>query len=117
MPRISLDDVEPFTAEELARLRATTEEDIQRQMIEDDDPGMGDVDPSEVRVNRAYPDPRALRRQLGMTQEQFANAFGLNLWTLRDWEQGKSEPEGAARVLLRVIEQNPDAVRRAVRVA
>jgi putative transcriptional regulator len=117
MPRISLEDVEPFREDELAKLNATTEADIQRHIAEDGDFDMGEVDDSELRVRRAYPDPGQLRRRMNMTQEEFARSFGLNLWTLRDWEQHKAEPEGPARTLLRVIEQNPDAVRRAVSAA
>lgn len=60
------------------------------------------------------PDVRAIRRGLGMTQEQFARAFKLALGTVRDWEQGRSGPDGPARVLLTVIARNPQAVRDAL---
>lgn len=59
-------------------------------------------------------DVRQARQNLGMTQAVFAAAFGVSLPTLRKWEQKTRRPEGPARVLLRVIEREPDAVRRAL---
>ena len=62
-------------------------------------------------ISRARPNVRAVRRKLGMSQEEFAQAFGFNLATLRDWEQGRSTPEQAVRSYLKVIASDPDAVR------
>jgi putative transcriptional regulator len=59
-------------------------------------------------------DVRAIRRRLGLSQEEFALQFGFSLGTLRHWEQGQRHPEGAARVLLKVIDRRPDAVREAL---
>jgi putative transcriptional regulator len=59
-------------------------------------------------------DVRAARQRLGMTQTDFAAAFGVALPTLRKWEQRVRRPHGPARVLLRVIEREPEAVRRAL---
>ena len=56
----------------------------------------------------------ATRRRLGLSQTEFAAWFGISPGTLRNWEQGRRVPEGPARVLLRVIERDPDAVRRAL---
>ena len=56
----------------------------------------------------------ALRERLGLSQAEFARQFMLNLRTLQDWEQGRREPEDIARIYLRVIERNPDAVRAAL---
>jgi putative transcriptional regulator len=117
MPRFSLEDIENARPENPERLAGTTEEEIQSQIAEDDGFDMGEVDPSRLTVRQSYPDPRQLRHRLNMTQEEFARAFGLNIWTLRDWEQHKAEPEGPARTLLRVIAQNPEVVRRAVAAA
>lgn len=63
--------------------------------------------------------PRAklVRRALGLTQEEFAARFRIPLATLRDWEQGTSEPDHAARAYLTVIARDPDAVDRALRSA
>jgi putative transcriptional regulator len=49
-----------------------------------------------------------------MTQEEFAFRYGLTLARVRDWEQGRSAPDGAARAYLRVIEKEPEAVHRAL---
>jgi putative transcriptional regulator len=59
-------------------------------------------------------DVRALRRKLGMSQARFAASFGFGLAAVQSWEQGRRRPEGPARVLLKVIEHEPDAVRRAL---
>ena len=53
---------------------------------------------------------RRIRLSKGLTQEQFAERFEIPLGTLRDWEQGASEPDRSARTLLRVIDQDPEAV-------
>jgi len=55
-------------------------------------------------------DVSALRRNMGMTQEQFAARFGFSVATLRHWERGDRSPQGAALVLLNVIKRAPDAV-------
>lgn len=65
------------------------------------------VDVPEVNV-------QAARERLGMSQPVFAATFGVSLPTLRKWEQHNRRPTGPARVLLRVIEQEPEAVRRAL---
>jgi putative transcriptional regulator len=64
----------------------------------------------------AQPVPRArtLRRALGLTQEGFAARFQIPLNVLRDWEQGRAEPDQIARAYLRVIAGDPDAVERAL---
>ena len=62
-------------------------------------------------------DVRAIRGRLGLTQQQFAIRFGFNINTLRHWEQGKRQPEGAARAYLIVIERAPKTVRKVLRAA
>ena len=59
-------------------------------------------------------DVKALRRKLGMSQSRFAISFGFGLAAVQSWEQGRRRPEGPARVLLKVIEHEPEAVRRAL---
>lgn len=59
-------------------------------------------------------DVRAARKKLGLSQDRFALAFGVSASTVRKWEQGQRRPTGAARVLVRVIEKNPEAVRNAL---
>ncbi len=55
-------------------------------------------------------DVRQLRRSLGLTQQQFALAFGLEADTVQNWEQGRARPQGAALVLLNLIEREPDTI-------
>ena len=55
-------------------------------------------------------DVAAARKKLGLSQDRFATAFGVSPSTVRNWEQGRRHPEGPARVLLRVIEKEPEAV-------
>jgi putative transcriptional regulator len=55
--------------------------------------------------------PRAIRAQLGYTQEEFATLLGVGLGTVRHWEQGDRQPTGAAKALLRVAARHPSVVR------
>jgi putative transcriptional regulator len=59
-------------------------------------------------------DVRALRQRLKLSQDAFARTFGVPKRTIQDWEQGRRSPEGAARVLLKVIDREPEAVKRAL---
>jgi putative transcriptional regulator len=73
-----------------------------------------------VRVTRvAVPetDVRAVRQKLRLTQAEFAAKFGFQLATVRNWEQGRTRPDGPARVLLAVRARHPDAVEDALRKA
>lgn len=55
-------------------------------------------------------DVKAVRGGLKMTQKEFAETFGFSLDTIKHWESGRRTPERYARILLKVIEKNPDAV-------
>jgi putative transcriptional regulator len=78
----------------------------------------GEAHPATYRVHvPAEIDVRAMRRKLGMTQERFAIRYGLTLARVRDWEQGRSSPDGAIRAYLKVIEKEPEAVERALTAA
>ena len=71
------------------------------------------VDPEKFRraQKRAWDKSvHATRQRLGLSQAQFARLLGISVRTLHHWEQGTRRPTGAARVLLRVAAQNPDAV-------
>ncbi|MCX6141814.1 MAG: helix-turn-helix domain-containing protein [Ignavibacteriales bacterium] len=61
------------------------------------------------------PNVAAIRRHLGLTQQKFAKLLGISPGTLRNWEQGRRKPEGAARVLLCVAAKFPRAVLDTVR--
>lgn len=59
---------------------------------------------------------RALRSRLGLSQAQFAQRFGFTVDTVQQYEQGRRTPSGPASTLLRVIDADPEAVIRALRV-
>ena len=52
--------------------------------------------------------PREIRRRLNLSQAAFAGLMGVSLRTVQDWEQGRREPSGPAKSLLRIAEQHPD---------
>ena len=66
---------------------------------------------------RRVPRVKTLRRALGLTQEEFAARYHIPLGTLRDWEQGRSEPDQPARAYLTVIAGDPEGVLRALQGA
>lgn len=101
------------------RLRRTTDEEIAQQIATDPDtaPGMADLTDWEVVRRPLVPDVRRLRAKLGLSQAAFAQRFGLRTRTVQEWEQGRAVPDQTARVLLRVIEQSPDAVARAAQAS
>ena len=66
-----------------------------------------------ARMKRA-PRTKTLRRALGLTQEEFAARYHIPLGTLRDWEQGRTEPDQPARAYLTVIARDPEGVCRAL---
>ena len=110
MPDGSTQPIESRT--DWARLDAMTEEEIEANALSDpDNPPISD---EELKRFRRVPNPQRIRVDLNLTQEEFSEQFQIPLGTLRDWEQGKKWPDSAARVLLRVIEKEPDAVRRAL---
>ncbi len=99
---------------DMARLLATTDDEIDRQIAEDPDTAPVSSDEELARDRMVYP-VRAIRERLAMSQTTFARLFGISVDTLQNWEQGRRQPEGPARMLLRVIDREPEAVRRALR--
>ena len=73
---------------------------------------------SRVRKVAIHPEEiQKARKALGLSQDQFADAFGVSASTLRKWEQGRRVPTGAAETLVKIIEREPKAVVRALRAA
>jgi putative transcriptional regulator len=72
---------------------------------------------NELRRARRVPSVATLRRSLTMTQDEFSAAYAIPLGTLRDWEQGRSEPDATARAYLKVISADPEAVARLLKPA
>ena len=66
------------------------------------------------KVNVETVDAKAVRHKLKLTQEQMALMLGTSVSGYRKWEQGRRQPGGAARTLLRVMDQEPQAVLRAL---
>lgn len=96
-------------------LRPMTDDEIHAAALRDPDAQpLTDQDMSRMRrVSRA----KTLRRALGLTQEEFASRYQIPLGTLRDWEQGRAEPDQPARAYLRAIAGDPEAVRTALQSA
>lgn len=78
------------------------------------DPDARPMTEQEYRAARRVPRVKTLRRALALTQEEFAARYHIPLATLRDWEQGRSEPDQPARAYLTVIAHDPEGVRRAL---
>ena len=68
----------------------------------------------ELDAARRVPRVRSLRNALGLSQEQFSDAYRIPLSTLRDWEQGRSEPDAPARALLEIIAHEPEVAAKAL---
>lgn len=62
------------------------------------------------RVTLSKIDVKSLRSRLDLTQSEFSAMIGVSIRTLQNWEQGRREPEGPAKALLRVVEREPKAV-------
>ncbi len=82
-----------------AAVDATTEADIARQVAEDEAEAMLD----------AARFARRVRRKLGLTQAEFSRRIDVPIDTIRNWEQGKRSPTGAAKALLKVLDKVPEA--------
>jgi putative transcriptional regulator len=96
---------------------ALTDEEIEQQIAANPDaaPDVSDRSLADLSVTVMEPvDVKAIRARLGMSQDAFAHAFGLSVTALRDWEQQRRAPRGPARALLRVIDREPAAARRAL---
>jgi putative transcriptional regulator len=95
-------------------MAATTDRDIQRQILEDPDSA-----PDVTRLGRGRPgtlppiEPArlaAIRRRTGLTQAAFAAALRIPVASYRNWEQGRTRPDPVARSLLHVVERDPERV-------
>jgi putative transcriptional regulator len=75
---------------------------------------LGKAAPSRAWDPPVAPNVRAIRAKLKLSQPAFARRFGFTVAAVREWEQGRRQPEAAARVLLLVIAHNPEAVDAAI---
>src|SRR5580693_6121553 len=81
------------------------------------DPDAQPITPENEVHMRRTPQVRVIRRALKLSQEEFAARFNIPIGTLRDWEQGRKDPDAAARAYLMVIGRNPSAVTEALHPA
>jgi putative transcriptional regulator len=81
------------------------------------DPDARPFTSEELAKARRVPRVKTLRGALGLTQEEFAARYHIPLGTLRDWEQGRTEPDRPARAYLTAIAGDPEGVRRALQGA
>jgi putative transcriptional regulator len=80
------------------------------------DPDAQPLTEADLARMKRVPRTKTLRRALGLTQEEFAARYHIPLGTLRDWEQGRTEPDQPARAYLTVIARDPEGVHRALQV-
>jgi putative transcriptional regulator len=96
-----------------ARIDAMTDADIDRQIKANPDAAdLGDVAPEKIyRYHRPTGlSTKRIRERLGLSQVAFAARFGFSVGSVRDWEQGRGDPDTAAQTLLAVIDCDPDLV-------
>ena len=93
-------------------MRPMTEAEVEAAAAAD--PDARPMTPEELRTVRRVPRVKTLRRALGLTQQEFAARYQIPLGTLRDWEQGRTEPDQPARAYLTVIARDPEGARRAL---
>jgi putative transcriptional regulator len=94
------------------KFRALTDEDVVARAMSDSD--NKPLTPEDLKRMKRRPRAYVIRRALRMTQEQFADAYHIPIGTLRDWEQGRTEPDQANRAYLKIIAVAPDFVRQAL---
>jgi putative transcriptional regulator len=101
-----------MSAEELAQLDAMTDAEVEE--VAWADPDANPLGRDALDGFERVPDVKAIRKQLNLSQREFAQQFHLSLSAIRDWEQGRFQPDQAARTLLKVIARIPDEIRKAL---
>jgi putative transcriptional regulator len=94
------------------KMRDMSEDEVHAAALSD--PDAQPWTEEQLKRTRLVPRVRTMRRALGLTQEEFAKRYRIPLGTLRDWEQGKCEPDQASKAYLTVIVREPERVRRAL---
>ena len=97
-----------LTPEQRARLDAMTDAEVEAAALAD--PDAQPLTEEELARFERVPNVKAIRERLGLTQSSFAALMGVSSRTLQNWEQGRREPEGPAKALLRVVDREPQAV-------
>jgi len=78
------------------------------------DPDAQPLTRADFKRMKRTPQIKVIRRALGLTQEEFADRFSIPLGTLRDWEQGRAEPDQPTKAYLKVIAHDPKGVQQAL---
>jgi putative transcriptional regulator len=103
----------PDTDTDWAAVDALTNEQVHAAALADPDaqpiPRGTDEELEKLGLHRLV-NVKKLRERLGLTQEAFAAAYRIPVGTLRDWEQGRKNPDAPARAYLLVIDRNPEMV-------
>ena len=101
--RMTAKEAKAAARTDLAKLDATTEEDIRSQMAED---GMDADEP--FAGMRPVVSPAEVRKRTGMSQDTFAKALGIPAATLRNWEQGRTQPDPVALSFFALVADDPE---------
>lgn len=96
----------------IGEMRPMTDAEIHAAALAD--PDAQPLTPERMASMKRVPQVRVIRRALGLTQEEFSRRYRIPLGTLRDWEQGRTEPDQPARAYLKVIARDPESVERAL---
>ena len=91
-------------------IRPMTDDEVMAAALSD--PDAQPLTEAQLASMKRVPRAKTLRRALGLTQEEFATRYHIPVGTLRDWEQGRSEPDQPARAYLAVIAGDPEGVSR-----
>ena len=78
------------------------------------DPDAQPLTDADFKRMKRVPQAKVIRQSQGLSQEEFATRFQIPIGTLRDWEQGRAEPDQAARAYLKVIAFEPATVGKAL---
>lgn len=113
MRRMKIDpEKAPKGKTDWARIRATTDEDLEAAARTD--PDARPLTEADLARMERIPNVHLIRKRLALSQREFGERFGIPLATIRDWEQGRSRPEKGMRSYLHVIERIPQEVRQAL---
>ena len=94
----------------LKMMRVMSPEEIEKAALSD--PDAQPLTESDFKRMKKTPRAKIIRRALELTQEEFAARYHIPLGTLRDWEQGRTEPDQPAKVYLTLIARDPEHVSR-----
>lgn len=103
---------EPSAGSDWTRLAAMTDAEAEANALQD--PDNPPLDATQRAPENRMPRVKIIRRALELTQEEFSARYQIPLGTLRDWEQGRSQPDQPAKAYLKVIAANPDGTAQAL---